>query len=528
MLLFLLKTTTINLNKLVSDEHIDMFQLLHDKKIISNYKDLFKTACSKGYLQFAKWILTVAVIDVHMDCDYPFYYSCLNGHLETAKWIFSIGKRIIFKDNLKYIFGRCCEHGYIDVAIWLKEIFDVDIHAMGEYPFRAACANNHFPVVEWLLSIDKEIDISALNDNAFSSACVNGYGKMAQWIYKLKGNISIDTDNYAIFKNVCTNGHIEVAKWLLLISNIMNDENFNWNQLFACICSNNNYDAAHWLFYLKKDIAISYNNYSSFVYAVDKENIILVNWLYELDNGCVNSVEAFITSCKRGNLKLSRWIQSFNPDWDISIIQQSFISAIKEGHLNILEWLFSLEYQIDIRSNEEFCFRTAAECGYTDIILWLFAIDPNINIRAKDDFSFVRACRRNHKSIAIWLSEKCKDYYIETDGWMVSKYRINNRLHISYDLLLQDKYDEAINLLDIHKYKKINLCDNDSMFCCICQDYKERIIETECCHNFCLECLLSWYIYKNSTQKFPCAYCRSTFELENCTSINCISTMSSA
>lgn len=515
MLLFLLRTKYVNLNRLVDDHNLDLFKILEEEKLVVNYKDLFKTACSKGHIEFVKWMFSKFSINIHLDCDYPFYYACLNGHLNIAKWIYSIEKKLIFMDNLKYIFCRSCEHGHLEVVKWLHQTFDIDIHALDEYAFRTACANNHLLIAQWLITIDKQIDISASNDYAFSTACTNGHLDMAKWILSLKPEISVTIEDNVIFRKSCYYGHLNVAKWLLTLISQDSLDKMDWDQLFSNVCSGNQYEVARWLVELRPNIDIAYEKHVNFVYAVEKGNQKMIEWIYQLDPECVYSVEAFITCCTQGHIQLSKWLNSFNQTWDDNIIQQAFISASKEGHLDIMKWLWSLNFQINVHVNEEFCFRSACEHGLFDMAIWIYETVPKVNIRAKQDYAFVKACKSHHKEIALWLTSLCPDYYLVVKDWMILEFRINNRLHIAQQHLIDGDYDKAINILGILTSPKTH----DIVACYICQEVTPKIIETNCKHYFCLECLLSWYILKNATHNFPCAYCRSNFEWSGCYNI---------
>ena len=63
-------------------------------------------------------------------------------------------------------FKWVCENGYLEIAKWLLTIKpDIDISADNKYAFTSVCENGHLEVAKWLLSIKPDIDISDDNEN---------------------------------------------------------------------------------------------------------------------------------------------------------------------------------------------------------------------------------------------------------------------------------------------------------------------------------------------------------------------------
>ena len=112
MLHFLLMTTNVDLDKLVSDKNIDLFKTLHNRNVLHDIRGKFEVACEKGELEFAKWLYELDTNNFwKSNYKVCLYNACVGGHLETAKWIRNIIKddTIIQTTDCRYIFSKVCD-----------------------------------------------------------------------------------------------------------------------------------------------------------------------------------------------------------------------------------------------------------------------------------------------------------------------------------------------------------------------------------------------------------------------------------
>ena len=152
-----------------------------------------------------------------------------------------------------------------------------------------------------------------------------------------------------------------------------------------------------------------------------------------------------------------------------------------------------LEYQSLIESNEinyDDAFTYACKNGHIDVAKWLLSIKSDIDISANDDKAFTDACLNDHINIAKWFIElNPQKYVIEIINSKIVSFQIRKTLKL---------------LPDVISFNEIKQC----IICCI----EQSNIITRCNHQFCNQCLNSWYTINKT-----CPCCREL--LINCNKI---------
>ena len=92
----------INLNPLVNDANLELFERI--KKDLNHYKiqSLFIESCRKGALMIAKELLkSNSNIDIHAKDEAAFRSACHNGHLEIAQWLLQLAQNVADATSLR-------------------------------------------------------------------------------------------------------------------------------------------------------------------------------------------------------------------------------------------------------------------------------------------------------------------------------------------------------------------------------------------------------------------------------------------
>ena len=132
-----LLNSNINLNPLVGDHNIELFELIKSNLDKNKIQLLFTESCKKGQLLIIKWLWQLEQnINIHANDEFAFRLACEKGHLEVIKWLWQLDQNI-------------------------------NIHVCDEYAFRWACANGHLEVIKWLWQSNQNINIHARDEYAF-------------------------------------------------------------------------------------------------------------------------------------------------------------------------------------------------------------------------------------------------------------------------------------------------------------------------------------------------------------------------
>jgi len=91
----------------------------------------------------------------------------------------------------------------------------IDISALDEYAFRAACYNGHFEVVRQLYQWKPTINISTNDEYAFRVACKNGHLEIVRQLFEWKPTLNISARNEYAFRYACENGNLDLVRQLI-------------------------------------------------------------------------------------------------------------------------------------------------------------------------------------------------------------------------------------------------------------------------------------------------------------------------
>ena len=232
-----------------------------------------------------------------------------------------------------------CQNGYINIAQWIYELEDINIHADGEVAFRLACMNGQLNVAQWLYSlgdvdVDIDIDLDGYDgpngthyvSNAFNLSCENGHLVVAKWLYHILGH---HFNSYCgkAFELACNNGWTNIAQWIFSLDtrDALNIDIYSdgW-RMFCESCMNGYLDLAQWL----------YSVIEYYVYLDNK---------YQLQTVRHN---AFRLTCRRGHLDIAQWLYSFEGITvasDLTIASDDVV--IDDGECystDVKNWLYTL------------------------------------------------------------------------------------------------------------------------------------------------------------------------------------------
>jgi hypothetical protein len=337
----------------------------------------------------------------------------------------------------------------------------------------------------------------------FIYSCQSGNLDILKFILKCYPNINISANNNEAFIHALRNGDLNVLKFLLnlyqqrfktsprkggdIVKNVTGnsvksniDLSFINESTFIYFCSNGNLKIAKFLLKINKFINISAYNEAGFIEACLNGHLEVAKWLLEINPNISISAEkeiALFNACDHDNLEVAKWLLEINPTIDISLFNKAFIYVFTKKKLEIAKWLFEMNPTIDISSFNQ-AFYLACSNGFLEGVKWLFEMNPNIDISAEDDRAFIIACENNHFEVAKWFSSICKKY----------------KLIDFYLKELPMNYEISKSLNDV-EYKKCSICMEEDIS-----------IQTECKHNYCLECISLWYSRNNTI----CPYCRQT------------------
>ncbi|AYV83913.1 MAG: hypothetical protein Hyperionvirus14_2 [Hyperionvirus sp.] len=315
-------------------------------------------------------------------------------------------------------FRLFCETGQFAKAVEVYEKFAVDIHEGGEYVFRKSCANGHFEIVSWLVSLGADINV-AYNE-PFKNCCTSGHLELAKWL-KGKGHMDIDVLTDA-FRYTCGRGHLDVVQWLYgYIDYLARD---HLNGAFVAACWFGHLEIAKWLFSLGA-VELDYDNFDCFRKCCWFGHLEIAQWLWSLggiDTHAENE-EAFRYSCWNGELEVVKWLWSLGGiDLTGWVLQSLLILSINKGQLDVIKWVHSLGVNLGV--GDYMIFKLSCTGEKNDVVKWFLSVQRDIPGRIIEEY----ADYYGGDVIAILYNQG----YVAINPVLKKKYREHIRLRVRY------------------------------------------------------------------------------------------------
>lgn len=257
---------------------------------------IFIQSCCFGFIEYAKYLVSVHQINIHVFKDSPFRISCSNGRLAIAQWLIALGEsndytKIDITAVCNSAFVNSCINGHIDVVKWLIKLGEsgnykrIDIYAQNNHAFIYSCGRNHIDIVRYLIELEESGYSNGCSDvqsngysngypgywfaNALITSCEFGHTELAKMLVaygESKRYINARIINTA-FEYSCSNGYIETAMWLVQLAetagytriNIHNDNEVALRMSFQ----NGYFKIAKWL--IKLGMCCGYGNFDTTV-----------------------------------------------------------------------------------------------------------------------------------------------------------------------------------------------------------------------------------------------------------------------
>lgn len=316
--------------KLLNDMSNEKFIDIH-----YNNDVIFRSACEKGHIKTAKWLLSLepkyGKIDIHYDDDNVLLCSASKNRLTVVKWLLSLESthgKFNIHTKMDCIFTYTCKKGYFNMAKLMESLKDTHgkFNIKHDLSFYDVCTNGDMKMVKWLLSLEPEYGQFNIHpfdsEELFSTLCYKGYLEIAKLLVSLEsthGKINIHTcylddedsigDEYA-FSTACENGNYEFAKWLISLQPTHGKIQYRDDETFLYACNTNNIEHATILSMVNSRYILSATEDTILSYYIINVKTIYNNpstyskyFIYEkVDNKCIicydDNFDTLIKLCK--------------------------------------------------------------------------------------------------------------------------------------------------------------------------------------------------------------------------------------
>ena len=206
----LMQTNNYYYQKIKSTKLITEWNTIKQKN--KSLNGIFKSACKKGFITYAKSLVNRYDKKINSDFDKILSVVCKNSHFEIAKWLINLNESCGYpKINIQigfFVFRTqyCLSNNYFKIAKWLIDLGEnngyerINIHEHNDYAFRLCCYNGNIEIAKWLINLGENHGYGRINihasvflyndyimENAFK-ACRNSYPEMARWLIDLGEN----------------------------------------------------------------------------------------------------------------------------------------------------------------------------------------------------------------------------------------------------------------------------------------------------------------------------------------------------
>lgn len=373
-----------------------------------NKTSAFVHSCEHGLLDIALWLKsTWPLIDHRHGSDKAFRKACENGHIEVAKWLKSSWPMISHDNKNNYACIYASSNGHLHVLQWLMECFPQKDWHRHDIYNKAYC-NGHMAIVEYMIT--KYPDIEKLYVNSFIIVCENGHINMVEWSI---ANIHPSKDKHIFksFDGACSFGRIEIANKILKRWPKLATE-YDYGYTFAYACKYGYYDVAKWLdCNLKK-----------------------------MSNKNKTIDAAFTGACSNGHYDIVKWIYNKRRFEDNTTLKCALKYACIYGWLDLVR---NITAKVDFDDDDDAdaddivaVFETTCKNGQTIMAQYLYKKYASVASRVNFLKVFQKVCCKGRVDTAQWLCEivpnlnpnkrtfcaVCENDMIDMANWMISRW----------------------------------------------------------------------------------------------------------
>lgn len=175
---------------------------------------------------------------------------------------------------------------------------------------------------------------------------------------------------------------------------------------FEKLVNDNNLD----LFYLLNDNNVSINFNKIFKISCKKGSLKIAKWIYQNDNNIIwkcSYGKCFYDICFGEFIDFAVWFKNIldgdkiNP-FDTYDCKYLFAKLCESGKFDIAKWLYD-NYKINIHVLDDYAFRWSIINGHFKISKWLYYLDEKINISLYNNYPFSVACGSGYLEMAKWI-----------------------------------------------------------------------------------------------------------------------------
>lgn len=353
--------------------------VLKPRVIECNYIDnLFSIMCQKGQLDIVEFLLNCeSNLNVHINEEQAFCVAVDGGNLDVIQLLMTQNIDCTVDNN--YALHSACDNGFLHIVKYLIEICNVKIT---ETAIDFAANNGHLNVVQYLYQ-----NGSPITELSLARSSYNGHLSTLKYLVKSGG---IPTTQVILMG---INGrHDDIIYYLLETS-----DDYDYNELLCVASFQGNLQLVKYLIE-KKNVDISYNDYTAMCIAADNNQIDVIKYFLE----CGANIEAdnyymLRTACNEGYFDLVKYLIELGSDIHILNDYPLLCSAYK-NHYTIARYL--LERGANINAKDSYIFKIGCCKNYFNIVKLAIEYKTNVNCDG-----IVKATKYNCEKIVKYILE---------------------------------------------------------------------------------------------------------------------------